>query len=100
MGGAGGLGLGVGSLLELLMLPNYLWMSLRFNTNLYKNKCGAHVEEEKVVEVDVADTMDNLHCPKEIESELLELYMLEMEVVVTVSSVASRLMVSESRHCS
>ncbi len=55
------------------------------------------------MEVDVADTMDNLHCPKEIESELLELYMLEMlemEVVVTVSSVASRLMVSESRHCS
>lgn len=30
-----GLGLGVVSLLELLMLPNYLWMSLRFNTNYY-----------------------------------------------------------------
>lgn len=65
---------------------------------LYKNKCGAHSEEEKVVEVevDVADTMDSLHCPREIESELLELDMLEMDVTVTVSSVASRLMVSES----
>lgn len=48
------------------------------------------------MDVDVADTMDSLHCPRELESELLELDMLEMEVIVTVSSVASRLMVSGS----
>ncbi len=51
------------------------------------------------MDVDVADTMDSLHCPRELESELLELdmlEMLEMEVIVTVSSVASRLMVSGS----
>lgn len=48
------------------------------------------------MEVDVADTMDSLHCPNELESELLELDMLEMEVEVTVSSVASRLIVSWS----
>ncbi len=45
------------------------------------------------MEVDVADTMDSLHCPRELESELLELDMLEIDVNVTVSSVASRLMV-------